>query len=84
MFGNVSVSWCALTRLVKITLFPREKFSFWISQRDKNVLAVPRAVTSEVQQELIITAYFYTTTLCRTGIASRVQTYMYPFDFFTK
>lgn len=48
MFGNVSISWFALTRLLKITFFPREKFSFWISQRDKNVLVVPRAIASEV------------------------------------
>lgn len=84
MFGNVSISWFALTRLLKITFFPREKFSFWISQRDKNVLVVPRAITSEVQQEFIIIVYYYTSTLCSTGIVTIVQTYMYPFDFFTK
>lgn len=84
MFGNVSISWLALTRLLKITFFPREKFSFWISQRDKNALVVPRAITSEVQQEFIIIVYFYTRTLCRTDIVTRVQTYRCPCDFFHK
>lgn len=45
MFGNVSVSWFALTCLLKITFFPEKKFSLWISQKDKNMLVVPRAIT---------------------------------------
>ena len=78
MFGNVSIGWFALTHSLKITFFPREKFSFWISQRDKNVLVVPRAITSKVQQEFIIIVYFYTRTLYTARTVTRVQTYTLP------
>lgn len=74
MYENVSISWFALTSLLKITFFPREKFSFWISQRDKNVLVVPTAVTSKVYQAVVIMMYFCNRMLCRTGPVTTVQT----------